>query len=65
MFYNFKCQNCGEVQEKEICVKDYDRLKNSQTCSKCGGTLKRIIEWTGIAEGKGQGWCGKSHGNII
>lgn len=65
MFYNFKCQNCGEVQEKEICVKDYDRLKNSQTCSKCGGTLKRVIEWQGIATGSGSGWCGKSTGNAI
>lgn len=65
MKYNFKCSQCGEEQEKEISMKDYDKLKNSQTCSKCGGVLKRIIEWTGIAEGKGQGWCGKSNGNII
>lgn len=48
-YYNFKCQNCGAEQEKEISMKDYDRLKNSQTCSKCGGVLKRIIEWEGGA----------------
>lgn len=49
MFYDFRCDNCGEVQEKEICIKDYDRVKNSQTCNRCGGTLKRIIEWQGGA----------------
>lgn len=67
MKYNFKCSNpeCGLEQEKEISMKDYDRLKNSQTCSRCGGVLKRIIEWQGIATGEGQGWCGKSTGNAI
>ena len=47
-----------------ICIKDYDRLKNSQTCSKCGGALKRVIEWQGIASGSGEGWCGKSGSNF-
>lgn len=64
MNYSFKCTSCGKVQEKEICIKDYDRLKNSQKCS-CGGVLKRIIEWQGIASGSGEGWCGKSTGNAI
>ena len=29
MKYNFKCTVCGAEQEVEICIKDYDRLKNS------------------------------------
>ena len=65
MVYNFKCTSCGKVQKKEICIKDYDKLKNSQKCS-CGGTLKRIIEWQGIAtSSNSNGWCGKSTGNAI
>ena len=65
MKYLFRCVDCGEEQEKEICIKDYDRLKNNQKCKNCGGVLKRIIEWTGIASGSGEGWCGKSTGNAI
>ena len=65
MNYKFKCSSCGKLQEKEICIKDYDRLKSFQKCDKCGGELKRVIEWDGIAEGNGEGWCGKSTGNAI
>ena len=65
MNYSFKCVSCGKIQEKEICIKDYDRLKNNQKCKSCGGVLKRIIEWQGIANGSGEGWCGKSTGNAI
>lgn len=65
MNYLFKSVSCGKKQEKEICIKEYDRLKNFQKCDKCGGALKRIIEWEGIATGGGQGWCGKSTGNAI
>lgn len=65
MNYKFKCTQCGAEQEREICIKDYDRLKNSQICLKCGGALKRVIEWQGIASGSGEGWCGKSGSNSI
>ena len=65
MKYNFRCSKCGKEQEKEISMKDYDHVKNTQTCNECGGILKRIIEWTGIASGSGEGWCGKSTGNAI
>jgi predicted nucleic acid-binding Zn ribbon protein len=65
MNYLFKCQNCGAEQQKEICIKEYDRLKNLQVCIKCGGAMKRVIEWRGIASGSGSGWCGKSTGNTI
>ena len=65
MNYNFKCEKCGKTFDIEICMKDYDRLKNNQTCPECNGKLKRVIEWQGIASGSGAGWCGKSTGNTI
>lgn len=65
MIYKFKCESCGKVFNVGICIKDYDRLKNRQTCPICGNKMKRIIEWSGVAEGSGQGWCGKSSGNVI
>jgi len=62
MFYKFKCEKCGKVEEKEIAIKDYDKEKDKQECS-CGGKLKRVIEWSGIATAEGQGWFGKSDGS--
>ena len=62
MYYKFKCSDCGKVQEVEIAIKDYDKEKDKQKCS-CGGKLKRVIEWSGIAQGAGEGWCGKSDGS--
>ena len=65
MFYKFKCENCGKAQEVEIAIKDYDKEKDKQKCS-CGGKLKRVIEWEGIAtNSNNNGWCGKSGGNAI
>ena len=62
MYYRFKRENCGKVQEVEIAIKDYDKEKDKQECS-CGGKLKRVIEWSGIATAEGQGWFGKSDGS--
>ena len=62
MYYTFKCSDCGKVQEVEIAIKDYDREKDKQKCS-CGGKLKRVIEWSGIATAEGSGWFGKSDGS--
>ena len=63
MFYKFKCEKCGKVQEVEIAIKDYDKEKDKQKCS-CGGKLKRVIEWSGIAESTNKnGWFGKSDGS--
>ena len=64
MYYTFKCSDCGKVQEVEIAIKDYDKEKDKQECP-CGGKLKRVIEWNGIAEGSGAGWFGARGGNII
>ena len=63
MKYNFKCNVCGAEEEKEIAIKDYDKEKDKQKCS-CGGKLKRVIEWNGIAESTNKnGWFGKSDGS--
>ena len=63
MKYNFKCNVCGAEEEKEIAIKDYDKEKDKQECS-CGGKLKRVIEWNGIAESTNKnGWFGKSDGS--
>lgn len=66
MIYKFKCESCGKVFNVGICIKDYDRLKNRQTCPECNGKMKRVIEWNGIAtSSNNNGWCGKSGGNAI
>ena len=66
MIYKFKCESCGKVFNVGICIKDYDRLKNRQTCPECGQKMKRVIEWQGIAtSSNNNGWCGKSSGNAI
>ena len=65
MIYRFCCESCAKIFNVEIAIKDYDRLKNRQTCPECGQKMKRVIEWEGIATGSGDGWCGKSGGNAI
>lgn len=63
MFYRFICQDCKAEEEKQIAIKDYDAEKEKQVCTVCGGKMKRILEWEGIAEGQGQGWFGRSDGS--
>lgn len=64
MDYKFKCEKCKNIFYIGIPVSDYDKEKDKQNCS-CGGKLKRVIEWNGIATGSGEGWCGKSGGKAI
>ena len=65
MIYKFICtnKNCGAEEEKEIAIKDYDKEKEKQVCSSCGGKMQRLLEWSGIATGSGAGWFGKSDGS--
>ena len=67
MIYLFKCTNkdCGAEEEKNIPIADYDREKENQACLNCGAKMDRVIEWTGIAEGGGEGWFGARGGKII
>lgn len=58
MNYLFKCNKCGKKQERDIPMSEYDKRKNNQVCE-CGGKMQRVIQWQGIAEGGGDGWCGK------
>ena len=65
MLYRFRCLECDCEENKEIPIAEYDKKKKEQVCSNCGGDMERVIEWTGIAKGEGQGWCGNSRGNVI
>ena len=62
MLYRFQCTECKCEEEKEIAVKEYDTEKEKQLCSNCGAKMQRVIEWSGIATGSGDGWFGKSDG---
>lgn len=64
MNYLFECNKCGKKQEREISMSEYDKEKNNQIC-KCGGKMRRVIEWQGIAMGGGDGWYGKKGGTTI
>ena len=64
MKYLFSCEKCKKKEMRDIPMKDYDVEKNKQVCS-CGGKMQRIIEWNGIAEGKGDGWFGKNGSSVI
>lgn len=65
MFYKFKCRKCQKEKEINIPMDDYDKEKGNQFCDECGCRMDRVIQWTGIAEGSGEGWFGKKGGKII
>lgn len=62
MLYKFYCAKCDENVTVEILMRDYDNAKGNQVCERCGGPLRRVIEWSGTAEGHGDGWYGRSDG---
>ena len=50
-----------ESETKSIGNSGIDNRKST-----CGGKMKRVIEWEGIAtSSNNNGWCGKSGGNAI
>ena len=61
MKYLFKCK-CGHKEELDIPMDKYDSLKDKQFCVLCRGKMNRVIEWTGVASGYGEGWHGRSDG---
>lgn len=65
MDYNFYCKKCNKNHEIDIPMNEYSKVKNDQKCPDCNEKLERVIEWQGVASGKGDGWCGNSHGNTI
>ena len=56
--YDFKCVECGEVQEVSIKLADYDKAKNEITCTKCHSKMKRMMDYKGGFTLKGAGWFG-------
>lgn len=62
MTYKFKCKECGNIQDIDIKMSDYDELKNKQKCEKCNSKMERVIEFEGSISGGGDGWFGKSNG---
>ena len=56
MFYKFKCQKCKKLHQIDIKMTNYDKEKNNQVCPDCNSKLERVIEWQGIASGKGANW---------
>lgn len=69
MLYKFRCPSCNYTTEIDIPISEYDDQKDKQICPVCYAvdsnqvSLKRVIEWTGIASGSGSGWFGKSDGS--
>lgn len=41
--YIFECKECEKQEEKDIPMSEYDKLKNEQKCSKCGGDMFRVF----------------------
>lgn len=46
MTYKFECKECQNEEEKNIPVEKYDEEKHKQICSKCNGSMFRIIEFS-------------------
>ena len=64
MNYLFKCPACNGTVEIDISINEYSEQKDKQICT-CGNKLVRVLEWTGIATGSGEGWCGARGGTTI
>lgn len=65
MNYDFKCENCNKTVEVDINMNDYDKEKNNQFCPVCHSKMNRVLNWSGVAIGKGEGWFGKAGSNVI
>lgn len=57
--YDFRCEDCGEIEEVKIPLDIYDQIKDRLWCSNCNGTLHRMVDFNGCFETKGAGWFGK------
>lgn len=65
MFYRFHCDKCKKDLQVNIPMNLYDSEKDKQLCPECNSKLNRVIEWTGIAKGTGDGWYGSKGTNVI
>lgn len=57
--YDFRCEDCDEIEEVKIRIDMYDQTKDRLCCSKCHGILHRMVDFKGCFETKGAGWFGK------
>ena len=62
MIYKFYCKTCDMEHELDIPIDKYMDLKEKQKCPYCKKKLERVLEWTGVATGSGDGWHGRSDG---
>lgn len=62
MLYKFKCKKCKKIELRSINIEDYDKEKNKQLCRVCEQPMERVLEWSGVATGSGDGWFGRSDG---
>lgn len=63
MIYKFRCPTCDMEHELDIPIAKYMDLKDKQRCPFCKKKLERVIEWSGVATGSGDGWFGRSNGS--
>lgn len=63
MTYRFYCETCDTEHDLDIPIDKYMDLKDKQKCPHCKKKLKRIIEWSGVASGSGDGWFGRGDGS--
>jgi len=56
MLYDFKCIDCGYVEEIKIKLKDYEEKKDRIRCRYCGEKMKRMMDFKGGFTLKGAGW---------
>lgn len=56
MTYTFLCPKCHTAVEIEIKMADYDYVKNSQYCPKCGHKMSRKIEAPSYIDLNGNGY---------
>ena len=71
MLYKFSCPSCDYTAEIDIPMSEYVEQKNRQICPVCYAVdsnqviMQRVIEWTGIASGSGEGWFGRNGSKAI
>lgn len=62
MQYKYYCSNCDRNVYIDIPMSEYNQRKDGNLCPDCKGPIRRVIEWSGVASGSGEGWFGKSNG---
>lgn len=48
MIYQFQCKHCGNKEDIEIPLKDYDKVAKDLKCEVCEGDLERVFSTFGF-----------------